>query len=159
MTGETSTRFAPANAISQATVVTVLARMAKVDLTQFDGVTAQDVEPGQWYTNAAIWAKQTGMLPDYSTFMGTGPFSRAQMAVMLVKYLRSLGFDASMPEVPVAFADAGLMSEEENTAFQMLYRCGIFKGVGDLYMDPAGTTERAQFAALVHRISVFAETR
>lgn len=158
MTGETSTRFAPANAISQATVVTVLARMAEVDLTQFDGITAQDVEPGQWYTNAAIWAKQTGMLPDYSTFTGTGPFSRAQMAVMLVKYLRSLGFDASMPEVPVAFADSDLMSEEENTAFQMLYRCGIFKGVGDLYMDPGGTTERAQFAALVHRISIFVET-
>jgi len=158
MTGETSTLFAPEKAISQATVVTVLARMAKADLEQFDGVTSQDVEPGQWYTNAAIWAKQAGLLPDYSTFTGTGPFSRGQMAVMLVKYLRSLGLKTSMPEAPLAFADGELMSAEENSAFQVLYHCGIFKGVGDLYMDPAGTTERAQFAALVHRISVFVQT-
>lgn len=159
VTGVTTTTFVPEDPISQATVVTLLARMAKVDLTQFDGTVPQDVEPGQWYTNAAIWAKQSGLLPNYSTFQGTGPFSRSQMAIMLVKYLRSLGFDTSVPEVPLVFADADLMSAEENDAFQVLYRYGIFKGIGDMYMDPAGVTTRAQFVALLHRISVFIESK
>lgn len=157
--GVTTTTFVPEEPISQATVVTLLARMAKVDLTQFDGITSQDIEPGQWYTNAAIWAKQSGLLPDYSTFMGTGPFSRSQMAVMLVKYLRSLGFDTGAPEDSFVFADADLMSADENNAFQVLYRYGIFKGVGNMYMDPAGVTTRAQFAALIHRISVFVQAQ
>lgn len=159
VTGMTTTTFVPEDPISQATVVTLLARMAKVDLTQFDGTIPQDIEPGQWYTNAAIWAKQSGLLPNYSTFQGTGPFSRSQMAIMLVKYLRSLGIDTSVPEVPLVFADADLMSAEENDAFQVLYRYGIFKGIGDMYMDPAGVTTRAQFVALLHRISVFIESK
>lgn len=157
--GVTTTTFVPEDPISQATVVTLLARMAKVDLTKLDGTVPEDIEPGQWYTNAAIWAKQSGLLPNYSTFQGTGPFSRAQMAIMLVKYLRSLGIDTSVPEAPLIFADADLMSAEENDAFQVLYRYGIFKGTGDAYMDPAGVTTRAQFVALLHRISVFIESK
>jgi len=159
MTGETDTVFAPEKSIFQATVVTVLARMASADLTQYDGAAMQDVDPGQWYTEAAIWAKQAGLLPDYSSFTGTGPFSRAQMAVMLVKYLRSLGIDTGMPESPLDFADAALMSADENNAFQVLYRYGIFKGVGNMCMDPAGVTERAQFAALCHRIDTFVQSQ
>ena len=53
----------------------------------------------------------------------------------------------------------GVMTQEENDAFQVLYQFGIFKGVGNYYMDPQGSTTRAQLAVLLHRLSVFVENQ
>lgn len=38
----------------------------------------------------------------------------------------------------MAFADASLMTQEENDAFQVLYQFGIFKGVGNLLHGSPG---------------------
>lgn len=153
MTGTTATTFAPNTDISQATIVTVLARIAGVDLEKFSNTVDSSIESGKYYTEAAMWAKQSGLLPDYSAFTGEGTISRDQMAIMLVKYLRSMGKDTTPPAQPVAFADAEQMSADGNAAFQVLYQRNIFRGMGDGRMDPAGFTTRAQFAALVHRVS------
>lgn len=153
MNGTSAASFSPGEPISQATIVTVLARLAKVDLKRFEAFADAAIEPGKWYTTAAIWAKQSGLLPDHTDFTGEATISRDQMAIMLVKYLRSMGKDTTPPAQPVAFADAALMSADGNDAFQILYQHNIFKGVGESRMDPEGFTTRAQFAALVHRIS------
>lgn len=153
MQGVTDGLFVPTSAISQATIVTVLARMADVDLNEYENDGSYDTIPvGMWYTSAAVWATQAGLLPNHTTFNSEGSISRGDMAIMLVKYLVSLGIDISVVE-PETFADANLMSQEVNEAFQVLYQFGIFKGVGSLYMDPLGTTTRGQFAALIHRMS------
>ena len=78
---------------------------------------------------------------------------------MLVNYLERAGIDCTLTGEPMTFADADLMSEEENAAFQVLYQFGIFKGVGEYRMDPLGSTTRAQLAALTHRLSVFIENQ
>lgn len=157
MQGVTERLFVPTDAITQATVVTVLSRMADVDLSKYenDG-TYKTIPDGMWYTNAAVWATQAGLLPNDTAFKSEGTITRANMAIMLVKYLTSLGINTSIPE-PVAFADAELMSQEANDAFQVLYRYGIFKGIGNLYMDPCGITTRGQFSALIHRMNALIE--
>lgn len=159
MVGVSEHSFAPDEPISQATIVTLLARMLKIDLSQFDGIEYDDILPGQWYTNAAIWAKQSGILPDYSTFKGTDVLPRDGMAIMLVNFLRSMGVDVNINFTGVTFEDADLMTADGLAAFQILYHYGIFRGVGGYRMDPQSSTTRAQFAALMHRISVFIESR
>lgn len=154
MEGISGDLFTPDSMVSQATIVTVLARMQNIDLTRYDGIAYDGIPAGVWYTNAAIWAKQAGLLPEM-VFTEDAPTSRGQMAIMLVKYLQSLGVDTSLPADPVAFADADQMTETEYNAFQVLYRYGIFLGIGNYNMDPLGHTSRAQFAALIHRISMF----
>ena len=152
MQGVTAKLFYPRNAISQPTVVVVLARMAKVDLSQYENDGRYPTIPeSEWYSNAAVWAAQAGLLPNNSVFNSEGSISRGDMAIMLVKYLASLGIDTTVPE-PVTFADADLMTQEVNDAFQVLYHYGIFFGIGNLYMDPLGVTTRGQFAALIHRM-------
>ncbi|MDE7243920.1 MAG: leucine-rich repeat protein, partial [Oscillospiraceae bacterium] len=153
MNGATANAFAPNRDISQATIVTVLARLGQIDLTRFETVSDSTIESGKWYTTAAIWAKQSGILPDYSAFTGEETISRDQMAIMLVKYLRSMGKDTTPPAQSAVFADADMMSQDGNNAFQVLYHYNIFRGVGEGRMDPAGSTTRAQFAALAHRLS------
>ena len=152
MLGMTGNQFAPNEPVSQATIVTVLARMAKVDLTRFSENVYDSIPNGTWYTNAAVWAVQSGLLPS-STFGGEDAISRSDMAIMLVKYLKHVAVDVERPETPIVFADADLMPPEVNDAFQILYHLGVFKGVGDNRMDPGSSTSRAQFAALLHRLS------
>lgn len=155
MIGVTGDTFAPNGPISTATVITVLSRLGRVDLTGYDPAGDPAIPAGAWYGKAAAWAKQMGLLPD--DFAAQPTISRAKLAVMLVKYLKLQGVDCTPPEQPVAFADAGKMTAEENAAFQILYGFGIFKGDGSGSMNPLGFTSRAHLAALLHRLSVFVE--
>ena len=158
MIGVTSNLYAPYGLISPATVVTVLARMDKVDLSRYDGTAYPEIQQGQWYTNAAAWAKETGLRPE-GEFSAVPPIARADFAIMLVKYLKSKGIDCTLTGDPIAFADAGQMTQEANDAFQVLYQFGIFKGVGGYRMNAQGSTTRAHLAVLLHRLSVFVESR
>lgn len=157
MIGVSGDRYAPSGLISPSTVVTVLARMDGVDLSRYAGASYPGVALGQWYTNAAVWAGQTGLLPE-DGFPASSPITRAKLAVVLVKYLRSKGIDCTLTGEPVAFTDAAMMTQEENDAFQILYQFGIFKGIGNYTMNVAGATTRAQMAVLAHRLSVFMES-
>lgn len=156
MFGVTPTLFAPDGLTSLPMVVTVLARMNEVDLSKYEGHSYIDILPDQWYTDAAIWARENSLLAD-EPFTADPPLARGKMAVILVKYLKHIGIDCTLPEERVAFEDADLMTQEENDAFQVLYHFGIFKGVGNYKMDVQGATSRAQLAALLHRLSVFEE--
>jgi|GEM_PF-2627656 len=153
MEGVNEQTFAPDSAISQGTIVLTLARMAKVDLDKFKNMSVEGIPSGTWYTEAAIWAKQSGLTKDPNKFTGSDVLKRDEMAVTLVKFLRSLGKDTTAPAQPTTFADTADMSEQGKEAFQILYKMGVFKGVGANRMDPNGTTTRAQFAALLHRLS------
>lgn len=151
MIGVSNTEFAPNSAVSQATIVTVLARMADVDLGRFSENPYPSIPDGKWYTNAAVWAMQTGILPT-KTFGGEEPIGRGDMAIMLVNYMKHLGMDLKAPTTLAEFADADQMTEKQADAFQILYRYGIFKGMGERRMEPGSSTTRAQFAALINRI-------
>lgn len=157
MVGVSGTKFEPNISIDQATVVTVLARMAKVDLNQFSAEGYDNITSGRWYSSAAVWATQAGLLPDYTEFIETGAISRGNMAIMLVKYLHSMGFDTSLPSPMAEFADADLMTQDEFYAFQVLYHYGIFRGIGGMRMNPIGITSRCEFSTLIHRLHTLLE--
>lgn len=144
--------FKPQRSISQATIVTVLARMGKIDLTRFAGEEEEGIVAGKQFTEAAIWAKRSGLLPEGGVFTGDETTTRNQMAVMLMKYLQSMGKSVTTPQTSVSFTDEADMTPEGVSAFQMLYHNGVFRGTGGLEMNPAGSTTRAHFVALIHRI-------
>lgn len=149
MFGVSETAFMPQEKVTQATVVTALAR---VDLTQFEGAEEPGIISGRSFTPSAVWAKRSGLLPEESAFTGGETTNRNEMAVMLVKYLARMGKDTTPPSQCEEFADAAEMTREGNEAFQVLYQHGIFGGVGGMRMNPVGSTTRAHFVTLIHRI-------
>lgn len=153
MTGMSDNSFAPMDDVSQAVIVVVLSRMAGADLSRFHDLPDSTVAANKWYTGAAIWAKQSGLLPADSVFTGSAAVSREEMAVILSKYLQNMGKDTTVPARIIEFADAEDMSQAGNDAFQVLCACNVFSGTGGGRMNPAGSMTRAQFAALVHRIA------
>lgn len=156
MVGVSSRLFAPDNMISLPMVVTTLARMSGADLEKYAAKQYQekysDIPAGMWFSEAAVWAKEMGLLTD-EPFKVEPPLGRSDFAVILVKYLELMGVDVDPTAELAVFADADLMTAEENRAFQVLHYYGIFNGVGNNCMDPDGATTRAQLAALLHRLS------
>ena len=152
--GVTENTYEPQTFISYTTAVVVLARLDKTDLKKYEKVNVSGVPSGQWYTSAANWAKRNGILASVS-FQGGERLPRGKLAVILANYLEYAGIRYSQPSNPVLFADAGQMTREENQAFQILYRLGIFKGTGNYYMNPKGYTTRAHLVALLHRLSIY----
>lgn len=86
-------------------------------------------------------------MPSGGAFTGSEVTTRNQMAIMLTKYLASMGKDTATPAQPVTFEDSAEMSEEGANAFQVLYKYGIFRGTGGMKMEPAGSTTRAVCSA------------
>ncbi len=152
MQGNGDGTFGPNQPTSPAALVTVLARLAKADLTTYAGYTYEDIKEGMWYTDSAKWAKGNGLLGE-SVFDADSAISRGNIAQILLKYLQALGVELPVVEQEHAFADAELLTAEENAAFQALYALGIFQGNGDNTINPQGATTRAELAALLHRVS------
>lgn len=152
--GVTENTYEPQTFISYTTAVVVLARLNKVDLKKYETVKVSGIPSGQWYTSAANWAKRNGILSSVS-FQGGERLPRGKLAVILANYLKYAGIRYSQPPNPVLFADADQMTREENQAFQILYRLGIFKGTGNYHMNPKGYTTRAHLVALLHRLSIY----
>jgi len=95
---------------------------------------------------------EIGLMPEGS-FSSEPPTTRAELALMLVEYLKQAGIDCTVPEDKADFADADLMDEEAQDAFQVLYKLGVFAGVGDGRMEPDGATTRAQLAVVLRRVA------
>lgn len=150
MIGTSAGTFSPGSPLTPGAIVTVLARMSKADLSAFEVLEDEEIPAGAWYAAAALWAKESGLLPESGSLFQDS-LRREQMAVVLVNYLNLMGVTPEAPAEPAVFPDADEMSPEAEAAFQVLYQLGVFQGTGDGSMDPAGITNRGQFAALIHR--------
>ncbi|MBE7050454.1 MAG: hypothetical protein E7394_06730 [Ruminococcaceae bacterium] len=154
MVGYSDEQFAPSEAITSSMVVTVLARLANVDITAYENMHVEGVDDGEWYTPYANWAKEVKIADDIS-FVSPGEITREMMGVVLMRFFEYTGKDYVVTQEFVEFADADLISDKAMNAVQTLYKLGIFKGKGNNTIDPLGNTTRAEFAALIHRVHTF----
>lgn len=84
MNGVGNERFDPEGVFTRAQLATVLYRLAgRPALEGEDGFT--DTESGQWYSDAVLWAAQTGVVEGYGNglFGPADPTTQEQLAVML----------------------------------------------------------------------------
>lgn len=150
--GISDTLFAPDKTMTRAMLVTVLWRNAGSPSVQTNDFA--DVEPGQWYTEAVAWAKQTGIVNGVGEdrFAPMSQITREQLATILYRY-------AGEPEAPEedlmrTFPDGESVSEYAKHALSWALGKGLIKGVQseDLsYLKPQGSATRAQCAAILYR--------
>jgi hypothetical protein len=154
MNGTSPGVFSPNAALSRGMAVTVLYRMAgSPDVSGIENPFS-DVAGGQWYTNAAVWAAENGIVSGYGGGMfGHGDDNtREQLAAILYRYMDFAGYDMAVTQQYIAFADEEDISGYAMEAIQTLNKLGIINGVGGNAIDPKGGATRAQFAALIHRL-------
>ena len=109
-----------------------------------------DVAPGQWYTNAVIWAYNAGVISGRGdgTFCPNDTITRQEMAVMFYGWLsggESLIGDEQIKTALAEFDDGADVASWAREAVAYCYLAGIMVG-NDGRFDPAGSLDRAQLA-------------
>ena len=116
-----------------------------------------DVPRGQWYTNAILWAKLTGIVNGTSatTFDPSGQITREQFAAILYRYTAKYAPDATGNAASLAaYPDAGSVSAYARDAMAWAVGNGLIKGLPHDktdYLEPGGSTTRAQVATILMR--------
>ncbi|HBV66804.1 MAG TPA: hypothetical protein DEF04_00455, partial [Clostridiales bacterium] len=104
-TGENT--FSPNMPMTRSMLVTVLYRMEGSPAVTTAN-TFTDVDGGQWYTDAVIWANAGGIVTGYGEgrFGANDPITREQMAAILYRYAQLKGYDVAKTTELTAYTDA-----------------------------------------------------
>ncbi|MBQ3404591.1 MAG: S-layer homology domain-containing protein [Oscillospiraceae bacterium] len=156
MNGVAEDRFDPQGTTTRAMIVTILYRLDGEPAV--DGENAfDDVEAGQWYTDAVVWANSNEIVNGY----GEGKFgpadniTREQFATILFRYAQFKGYDVSVGEDTniLSYNDAFDISEWAMPAMQWACGAELMNGDNHGNLLPADGATRAQAATLFMRFS------
>lgn len=155
MTGIDFVRFGPNEILSRAEFATILYRMEGSPEVGFKEV-FKDVEKGQFYSSAVIWAssEDVGIIKGYTDgrFGPNDKITREQMAVMLYRYADYKGIDLSAEDDLKGFPDSGLVSEFAEKDMRWAVGAGIISGNADMTLAPQASTSRAVCATMITRV-------
>ncbi len=143
--------FQPNAPMNRAMLVTVLQRIAGEKARGEN--TFGDVEPDAWYADAVIWASENGIVNGTDNgFEPDEPVTREQIATMLYRFMKYLGFDVSASKALSGFPDGGDASPWAKEAMEWAAGVGLFQGDQNGKLNPGGKATRAEVATLVERL-------
>lgn len=153
--GVSDTLFQPDGVMTRAMTVTVLWRLAGRPEPEGTNVYT-DVPDNEWYTTAVIWGTETGVVSGMGdgVFDPTGNVTREQLASILYRYARHMGYDISAQADISAFPDAGQVSSWASTSLKWANAMGLVSGSASgnsVYLMPRGSATRAQVASILMR--------
>ncbi len=156
MNGMSGTVFSPDGPITRGQLVTILWRM-EGEPTAAQAATFDDVLAGKFYFNAVAWAAENGIVTGHSPvkYAPDDPVTREQMAAIMWRYAKYKNYDVSVGESTNlrSFYDYAKVSGYAVPALQWAVGAGMVNGANGNLM-PAGTTTRAQAAAIIQRFCV-----
>ena len=145
VSGMTPTTFEPAGDVTRAQFVTMLAGLAKADVSKYPATSFRDVPEGAWYAPYVNWALANGIVSGTSAtaFSPDAKITRQDMAVMLYQYTQR--YDVALQQQTVTpFTDESSISAYALPAVQALHRAGVISGMPDGSFQPFGTATREQ---------------
>jgi hypothetical protein len=142
--------FQPDAVVSRAAAATALYRLAGAPDVKYDAVFS-DVPAGQWYSNAAIWANNAGLVGDFISggkFSPDDNISREQFAAMILNYA-----SIKLPETAdfAGYTDSSHITPWAEAAMGWVISRGIISGATATTLSPGGAVTRAQCAAALQR--------
>ena len=147
--------FSPNSNLTRAQMATVLYRMAGEPEGTIENPFS-DVADGQWYTDAVVWAAETGITVGTSadTFNPNDNVTREQMATFLYRFAEYESLDpievtGDLSAFPDADEVAGFATEAMTWAVGQKIIAGV-----DGNLAPDGTATRAQVATVLMRYTV-----
>ena len=155
MTGTSFGTFAPNGTLTRAAVATILHRLAGEPAVTFAPIFS-DVVADRWYTNAVIWAAQSGIVSGIGDgrFAPNANITREQFATMLHRYAAFMDYDMSAPALG-SHPDSDTISSWAEEAMGWAVYHHLITGTDTQgTLDPGGTATRAQCAVILQRFIV-----
>ena len=152
MTGTGETTFNPEGNINRAQFVTILYRMAGEPEVTVENPFV-DVNAGAWYTDAVLWAYDTGITTgvDAHHFNPDGALMRQNMVTFLMRFAATMGIETASRADLSDYADANLIMPYAQDAMEWAVAEGIISGVSDTALAPNALANRAQIATIISR--------
>ncbi len=142
-------KFDPDGDMTRGMFVSVLARMAGVDINNNVKTKFSDVKKGAWYTGAVKWASENGIVSGSGgKFMPNDPITREQICAILVTYSKYMKITLTPTTKAVTFKDAKKISKWAKSAVAACQRAGLIAGSNGSF-DPQGKATRAAVAQIL----------
>lgn len=145
--GTGASTFAPGQPMTRAMLVTALWREAGSPVVNY-AMDFDDVDEGQWYTEAVRWAVSKGIVA--GTGKGFSPdaaLTRESLAAILFRYA---GGQVSADDLS-GYADGAGVSAWAREAMNWAVAQGLITGKSGGRLDPGGTASRAEVSAILMR--------
>ncbi len=152
MKGFDDNRFGPSELLSRSQFATILYRLEGEPSVEYSPSAFKDVDDGTFYTKAAMWAKETGVITGYDDgrFGPEDNISREQMAVMMFRYAKYREFDTTTRADLSKFPDKDAVSGFAKEGVDWAVGKGLITG-DQGRINPQGSAERAQTATIIQR--------
>ena len=157
--GTSATTFSPQMPMTRGMVVTVLGRLAGIDVTHYGGTSFDDVNTTQYYAPYVKWASEKGIVSGTgdNKFAPNTNISRQDLAVILYRYTGIMGIALPETTAAITFNDDANISSYAKEAVSAIQKAGIINGKPDNLFDPKGNATRAEVAAILHRFAEVAK--
>lgn len=152
--GTGNDRFEPDSQMTRGMLVTALARLDGVDLTQYSGSSFSDVPADSWYSRAVAWASESGVVNGIggNRFAPEERITREEIAAMIRRYMGHMGLSLEPGTAGPTFVDGSSVSNWANDAVEAMRQLGIVLGRPDGRFDPQGDATRAECSAMLQRL-------
>jgi len=151
MNGVGNHQFAPNGNVTRAMLVTILHRT--MDTPSIEGLKNPfaDVEEGEWYYEAIVWAAENGIVNGVSdnAFAPSASITREQIATILYRFAAKVGHNVTT-EGTLNYPDADTVSPYAVDAIIWATENGIINGM-DGKLAPTAAATRAQLATMLMR--------
>lgn len=149
--GVSDNEFAPDTTMTRAMFVTVLGRLADVDISLYTDSSFDDVEINTWYAPYVEWAARNGIVKGY----GNGKFgvndniTVEQAMVILTEYADYVGIDTDSDVLLEKYSDVGNVSDWAIRQMKWVVSEEIYNGVNDK-LNPQAPAKRSLVAEILH---------
>ena len=144
-------KFSPDASMSRAMLAQVLYNFAR-GAEAGNGAVFSDVKADSWYNDAVGWAYENNIVTGYGeTFGVTNSISRQDLATILYRYAKAMGYDVSTSASIAGFRDAGNVAAYAKEAMEWAVGTDLIGGMPDGTLSPKGSATRAQVAAIMTR--------
>lgn len=146
--------FSPMTPMTRGMIVVVLGNVSKADVSAAKNANFSDVQPSAWYADAIDWAFENGYVSGTgaNTFSPDAAVTRAQIAVILSNYLRSLDVDFKENDNVTAFKDAATIPSWAVEGVEFMQSIGLMAGDNAGNFNPNKELTRAEAATIFMRM-------
>jgi hypothetical protein len=146
-----SDKYFPAKALTRADLASMLYAKYK---WSGEGFSYGDVSDAEYYYQAAMRGKASGVLPDAKYFNPDAAVTREEAAVWMFKAESLAGMPSEMASDDVSkFRDFSSISSDARKAAATMVRLGILSADTKGNFDPKGTITRAEIALVMYRLA------
>ena len=156
MNGTTADKFAPAETMTRAMVVTVLYRLQGEPAVDYKA-TFKDVKDGKWFTDAVIWAAENKIVEGKGNgiFAPTETITREQLAAIIMRYAPLEYIITEETKDITGYADYKRVHDYAREALSWANAVGLITGKTESTLAPREGATREQFAAILKRFKEY----